>query len=513
MERISITFNGTAQRVALNGREYLVAPATMLREGVLNGSQGPLFYPREEIHKDASAWNGMPLLLGHPMTPQGEHISGRTPDVWNNRLLGHVFHAQASDGKLTAEAWFDAGAVKNVAPQLLTLLREGKPVEVSTGLFTETRPPDVANATYNGEPYEGVAYAYKPDHLAVLLDEKGACSNEDGCGINVVNDGEVSGEKACQIVKDGEVNGQPLSEAQQGYFGARCGEVRNTEEANMNRTKLLQWLTANCACWKKDPSKIEAMSDKELTELKANTEKVNRLILIVNGARKKNAANQGDAEGEVAGVDPVAVAELFGITIDPGKDPAGFMKGLLDAMDAFRSQLTGEAAPTEPAAPEPAAAAEGDMPPDDEKEPMAMAEGDDLPPDQNPPVAAAAAHNRRDKPMTMQQYLASVPPQFRAIVNSALKRDREERRALLTRIVANLEGERRKARWNKHVNDDLEDLRELADMVNPLPEERVPLYLGAGGGPIGNARTFTEEDQEEIEAMIPPVMNFREKRA
>jgi hypothetical protein len=50
-------------------------------------------------------------------------------------------------------------------------------------LFTdnETAPP---GASHLGRPYNFVARNYRPDHLAILPDQRGACSIEDGCGLN-----------------------------------------------------------------------------------------------------------------------------------------------------------------------------------------------------------------------------------------------------------------------------------------------------------------------------------------
>lgn len=493
METFTITLNGATRRVTLNGRDYLVTPATMIVEGVLNGSAGALFYPKEEIERDPQAWNGVPILLGHPVAKDGTHVSGRTPEVWNERLLGHCFSAQAADGTLKSEAWFDASAVKQKAPQLAVMLREGKPIEISTGLFTENRPvPE--GSTYNGTPYEAIAHSYKPDHLAVLLDEKGACSNADGCGINVNNE---------------------------------------EGDATMNRKKLIATLKANCSCWKKDATALEALDDKQLAALRANMGKVARLVLVMNAAKGKKgaAANEGETEGEVAGVDIAALAEFLGVTSDAAADPVAFISELKGKVSEVLDRLGGDGATP---APEPAAAAEEPpVEPDGDEDLAAMAEDDPFGPGEKgePEKADAgasssgsghssmvgdAARNARRKPISEQQWLATAPPRIRAVVNAAIERDKQERVGLLKRIVANLEGDARKRLWARYANvQDLQELRDLADLVNPVQQEPAPFWLGAGGGPVGNSGQ-TEEDLEEIEAMIPPVMNFkkeREKRA
>src|SRR5258706_4550073 len=49
------------RRASYNGREYLVAPGVLIVPGVLPGSQGPLYYPPDEVGKDPGAWHDKPM--------------------------------------------------------------------------------------------------------------------------------------------------------------------------------------------------------------------------------------------------------------------------------------------------------------------------------------------------------------------------------------------------------------------------------------------------------------------
>lgn len=194
MEVVIANLSSTqVRRERLDGRDYDVAPATLIVPGVLNGSKGPLYYPPQEVANDPHAWNGMPLVLGHPKDEQGDHTSARQPKVIENWGVGWVFAANfddggEGDGKLVAEAWFDVEKTQRIGKRegvdLLGNLRAGKPIEVSTGLFTDDEPAR-NGATHNGKSYAYVARNYRPDHLAVLVSQRGACSTGDGCGINV----------------------------------------------------------------------------------------------------------------------------------------------------------------------------------------------------------------------------------------------------------------------------------------------------------------------------------------
>ena len=160
------------------GRRYLVAPVTMIVPGVLNGSQGPLYYSPREIKRSVESWEGKPITLRHPRNERGDLVSANGRGV----RLGTIRNAQYQ-GKLIAEAWFDPKAVRRENPSLLRKLEQGEQTELSTGLFTENRP--VKNGEYQGHKYTHVARNYRPDHLAILPDEVGACSVADGCGVNV----------------------------------------------------------------------------------------------------------------------------------------------------------------------------------------------------------------------------------------------------------------------------------------------------------------------------------------
>lgn len=164
----------------MNGRDYLVAPLTLIVPGVLNGSKGALYYPKDEIGKDPGVWNGVPIVVYHP-TRNGLHVSARDPDVLDKQGIGVVMRSRAGD-KLTAEGWFDVESTRRVDKRVLDSLEAGRLIELSTGLYTENEP---TSGIYNGRSYDAIARNYKPDHLAILPDQVGACSVRDGCGVMV----------------------------------------------------------------------------------------------------------------------------------------------------------------------------------------------------------------------------------------------------------------------------------------------------------------------------------------
>ena len=183
MEILIANFTGAVRRETLHGREHLVAPLTMIVPGVLEGSKGALYYPPDEIGKNPSIWNHIPITLGHPIK-NGQQVSAREPDALEKQGIGLILRTTVKNGKLIAEGWFDVERTRQVDSRTLDALQSGRKIELSTGLFTENEPAP-PGATFNGEPYQFIARNYRPDHLAILLDQVGACSIQDGCGVMV----------------------------------------------------------------------------------------------------------------------------------------------------------------------------------------------------------------------------------------------------------------------------------------------------------------------------------------
>jgi len=181
LQTITANRTGIQRRELMHGRAYVVAPVRMIVPGVLVGNRGPLLYVESEIRKSVHAWNGVPVVVNHPRR-SGRHVSARTPEVINSVGIGYVYNATIKDGNLDAEAWIDIEKVRQVDAVLAERIERGESIEVSTGLGTEN---EEVRGTYNGREYEAIARNYAPDHLAILPDERGACSLNDGCGLSV----------------------------------------------------------------------------------------------------------------------------------------------------------------------------------------------------------------------------------------------------------------------------------------------------------------------------------------
>lgn len=175
----------------LGNKQYLVAPVTLIREGVLNGSNGPLLYPAEEIQKVVQEWNGMPVVVNHPQNANNQAVSARNPSVLEECGIGNVYNVryQSISKSLVGEVWIDKTKSNLINTSIVSNIEQGNPVDVSTGLATRQQPNTDTTNTFNNTPYTATATDYKPDHLAVLPSSSGACSVADGCGILVNENG------------------------------------------------------------------------------------------------------------------------------------------------------------------------------------------------------------------------------------------------------------------------------------------------------------------------------------
>lgn len=320
LEHIAFNFSGATRREKFEGRDYIVAPMALIVPGVLNGSQGPMYYPEKELSKNPSIWNGMPIVLDHPIH-NGNPVSARTVEVLNKQRLGIVLQAKYNN-RLEAEGWFDIEKTRQLAPQILNALESGQKIELSTGLGGDE---DKQSGDFNGTSYNSVYRNYRPDHLAVFVDKVGACSIDDGCGVNneekksiwrklgellgVINLGMLVGKTGIAVGSD-RINGHThkvqvntdgfgVAEEADGHIhkienfkvAVAVGhnhslkeillksskETQNStkpksdskpnKDSMMNKEELITELVANCDCWTKEDQ--ETLNDFSEERLKA----------------------------------------------------------------------------------------------------------------------------------------------------------------------------------------------------------------------------------------------------
>lgn len=175
------------RKETLRNQSYTVYPVVALVEGVLHASTArhPELALAEEFGMFPEGWNGRPVLISHPKI-NGAYVSAAMPQLWESEVIGFLFNTHLDGDKLRSEVWVNDEWADSVQDQeSIAYLRSGKPLEVSTGLFTQIQ---AAQGEFNGKRFSGIWRNVTPDHLAILPPGvKGACSVEDGCGIPRIN--------------------------------------------------------------------------------------------------------------------------------------------------------------------------------------------------------------------------------------------------------------------------------------------------------------------------------------
>lgn len=182
------------RRETRDNTEYLVAPAVVLVEGVLNGE----LVLAEEFGAFVDTWNDVPAPVYHP-EGDGHAISARDLEIQDQWVIGRFYHAEVVDNRLRGEFWLNvakAQALSVEAEEVIKRLEAGEPVEVSTGYFREV---EHVAGNWNGAPYVSIARHIRPDHVALLPHSIGACSWADGCGTPRANQAALAANEQSEV--------------------------------------------------------------------------------------------------------------------------------------------------------------------------------------------------------------------------------------------------------------------------------------------------------------------------
>lgn len=173
--------NYVIRREQLNGVDHIVVPVVMMVEGVHSGSHGPILHLAEDLGRYPESWDGIPVTIGHPLV-NDQYVSANSPAVLQDWAVGRIFNTQIVDSALRAEAWLSEESMERVSETTLERINNGEIIEVSIGIFSDE---EMVAGTWHNERYTAIARNHRPNHLALLPDEVGACSIADGCGIRV----------------------------------------------------------------------------------------------------------------------------------------------------------------------------------------------------------------------------------------------------------------------------------------------------------------------------------------
>lgn len=178
----------TIRRTEYNGRPHWVVPShTLPFDVVMNG----VLYPRATIETHYSALEGTAAPLGHPQA-NGKYISARSPEGINLGWCGAWNrNAKLAGNRVYVEKWIDVDVAQRSAEgrrllDRLSAMERGEdvpPIHTSVAVYVDL--DEVPEDKREALGYDAVATLSDVDHDAILLDEIGAATPEQGVGMMV----------------------------------------------------------------------------------------------------------------------------------------------------------------------------------------------------------------------------------------------------------------------------------------------------------------------------------------
>lgn len=174
--------NAEIRKESRNGREHYVIPSYTLPDNVvMNGG----LYTREEVDKHYLQLNHTLAPLGHPKL-DGEYISAKHPMAINTNHVGAWNEGVERKGnRIYMEKWIDIDYAlqTNQGKELIDAIEKKSPIHTSVAVYAERQ------LTPNAAGYEWKAKIVAMDHDAILINEPGAATPEQGVGlfVNVAN--------------------------------------------------------------------------------------------------------------------------------------------------------------------------------------------------------------------------------------------------------------------------------------------------------------------------------------
>lgn len=170
-----------------NGREHWIVPSyTLPANVVMNGG----LYPASEIDQHYTWLEGTLAPLGHPQV-NGHFVSAFSPEGLNVGYVGAWNkNVKKSGNRVYVEKWIDTEVAKRTDDgkrllERLEALEKGEdvpPIHTSVAVFLEELE---ASEDQKAQGAKWVAKIHAMDHDAILLDEVGAATPEQGVGMMV----------------------------------------------------------------------------------------------------------------------------------------------------------------------------------------------------------------------------------------------------------------------------------------------------------------------------------------
>lgn len=185
------------------GHEWLVVSSRTLPDNVvMNGG----LYPADEIAAAFNTLNNTHAPVGHPQDSAGNYILCTDPLALTGGYLVGAMNRNATraNGIVSVEKWINVPTAmqsangKRLIAALNALAKGGDPIHTSTGLLLEREELPAPQVNAEGKQYSWIARNMRFDHDAILLDQPGAATPDQGVGIGV--NAQLAGEEVQRVV-------------------------------------------------------------------------------------------------------------------------------------------------------------------------------------------------------------------------------------------------------------------------------------------------------------------------
>lgn len=206
-KRVHILTAVNAANVSKSGSTYTIKDVCGAVDGIVMNS---MLYGADQLAAGVASLNDKPAPAGHPKNAQGQHISALNGAALASAWIGsYCTNARHEGGRTLVDIVVNEAQAK-AHPDGAKLIErldaaiagtDAEPIHVSTGLMVE---PITANGESKGKKYTRIATNLRYDHLAILLNEQGAGTPEQGVGMFLNSAGEPEEVEAVTVNTDPE---------------------------------------------------------------------------------------------------------------------------------------------------------------------------------------------------------------------------------------------------------------------------------------------------------------------
>lgn len=238
--RVNILSSVNSGKISKSGNIITIKDVVPVVDDIVMNSG---LYPADEINKGYLSLNGTAAPAGHPQDAEGNYISAKEAEAMQRHWIGAgVTNVKRAGDKITCDITINVDQA-NAMPEGRELIGRCEramngekidPIHVSTGLMLNREP---ASGASKGKKYNWIARNMQFDHLAILLNQQGAGTPEEGVGMWLNQDGQQEPVMVCNLEEGEEVT---LIEQLKGLIAQANSFIQSKIESDSKNDVQLQ---------------------------------------------------------------------------------------------------------------------------------------------------------------------------------------------------------------------------------------------------------------------------------